>query len=214
MAFDVLKYNKISDQLPQALNPGLAKTPSGPVIGLDRDGIINIIPEEGYVKTPSNLRIYDGVLDAIKMMRTKDYKVTIIADQPSIAKGFLTPADVDVVNQRLMEIFGQAGIMSIEGLYYNTSNAKEDMYAKPNLGMMQRAEKEMPGVDFSKGYYVGDTLVDLKMAVRAKAHPILIQTGNGEETEKLLNKFSNQELKKKARIYSSLLEFAEDLPQL
>jgi len=212
MAFDVLKYNKISDQLLQTSNPGIVGMPSGPVIGLDRDGIINIIPEEGYVKTPSDLRIYDGVLDAIKIMRSKNYKVTIITDQPFIAKGFITPVEVDIVNQRLMEIFGQAGIMSIEGLYYNTSSySKEDMYAKPNLGMMQRAEKEMPGVDFSRGYYVGDTMTDLKMAIRAKARPVLIRTGCGEDTEEQLNKFTNKEIKKKARIYSSLLEFANDL---
>ena len=212
MAFDVLKYNKTSGQSPQASNPGIVGMPSGPVIGLDRDGIINTIPEEGYVKTPSDLRIYDGVLDAIKIMRSKNYKVTIIADQPFIAKGFITPSDVDIVNQRLMEIFGQAGIMSIEGLYYNTSSySKEDMYAKPNPGMFKRAENEQPGVDFSKGYYVGDSLVDLKAAVKVKAKPVLIRTGNGETTEQLLNKFSNQELKKKARIYSSLLEFANDL---
>lgn len=211
MAFDVLKYNSISEQITP--NAPIQSVPTGPVIGLDRDGIINIIPEEGYVKTPSQLKLYDGVLDAIKLMRSKNYKVTIIADQPFIAKGFITPVEVDLVNQRLMEIFGQAGIMNIEGLYYNTSPySKEDMYAKPNLGMMQRAEKEMPGVDFSRGYYVGDSMVDLKMAIRAKARPILIRSGFGEETEEQLNKFSSKEIKKKARIYSSLLEFAKDLP--
>ena len=207
MAFDVLAHNKVSSSaLP------VYQQPTKCVIGLDRDGIINVLPTKGYVKSREELVLYDGVLDAIKLMRAKGYQTTIISDQPYIAKGQMTQWDADSVNNRLMEVFGQAGIMNIEGLYYNTSDAKEDMYAKPNPGMFKRAETEIPTVDFSKGYYVGDSLVDLKAAVKVKAKPILIRTGNGEETEKLLEKFTNQELKKKARIYSSLLEFAMDLP--
>ena len=207
MTFDVLTHNKISSSAVVSYNQQ-----SKCVIGLDRDGIINHIPTSGYVKTREQLHIIDGALEAIKVMRSKGYQTTIISDQPHIAKGLMTQWEADTVNTRLMEIFGQAGITSIEGLYYNTSDVKEDMYAKPNPGMFRRAESEWPSVDFSKGYYVGDSLVDLKAAVKVKAKPILIRTGNGEEAEKLLDKFSNQELKKKARIYSSLLEFANDLP--
>jgi D-glycero-D-manno-heptose 1,7-bisphosphate phosphatase len=207
MAFDVLKYNRAPTQ-----NANYApQVPSKPVIGIDRDGIINRIPNNGYVKYPSDLDIIPGALEAIKLIRDKGYRITIITDQPQISKGLLTTYEVDSVHEHLMMLFGQAGIMSIEGLYYNTSDSKEDMYAKPNPGMFRRAENEQPGVDFSKGYYVGDSLVDLKAAVKVKAKPVLIRTGNGEATEQLLSKFSNQELKKKARIYSSLLEFANDL---
>jgi D-glycero-D-manno-heptose 1,7-bisphosphate phosphatase len=207
MAFDVLKYNKAPTQNADYT----PHVPCKPVIGIDRDGIINHIPNNGYVKYPSDLDIIPGALEAIKLIRDKGYRITVITDQPQISKGLLTTYEVDSVHEHLMMLFGQAGIMSIEGLYYNTSDSKEDMYAKPNPGMFKRAENEQPGVDFSKGYYVGDSLVDLKAAIKVKAKPVLIRTGNGEATEQLLNKFSNQELKKKARIYSSLLEFANDL---
>lgn len=208
MAFDVLKYNRAPTQNANYV----PQVPSKPVIGIDRDGIINHIPNNGYVKHPSDLNIIPGALESIKLIRDRGYRITIIADQPQISKGLLTTYEVDSVHEHLMMLFGQAGIMSIEGLYYNTSDSKEDMYAKPNPGMFRRAENEQPGVDFSKGYYVGDSLVDLKVAAKVKAKPVLIRTGNGEATEQLLNKFSNKELKKKARIYSSLLEFANDLP--
>lgn len=209
MALDVLLYNR--KQSAQEFKPVFAK-PTKPVVGLDRDGIINIIPDKGFVKTPNELQIITGALEAIRKIRDKGYKITILSDQPYISKGLLTQYEVDAVNQRLMELFGEAGIMTIEGLYYNTSEVKEDIYAKPNPGMFNRAVTEFPSLDFSKGYYVGDSLVDLKAAVKVKAKPVLIRTGNGEATEKLLEKFTNQKLKKKARIYSSLLEFAMDLP--
>lgn len=205
MSFDVLKYNALP------VEPVVIQGTDKCVIGLDRDGIINQIPSRGYVKSPDELVIIPGALEAIKSMRDRGYQVSIISDQPHISKGNLAVWEVDGVNAKLMEIFGQAGIMTIQGLYYNTSEDKQDMYAKINLGMFKRCENENPTVDFSKGYYVGDSLVDLKAAVKLKAKPVLIRTGNGEETEVLLNKFTNQEVKKKARIYSSLLDFANDL---
>ena len=206
MSFDVLKYNALS------VEPINIQSTNNCVIGLDRDGIINQIPSRGYVKTPNDLVIIPGALEAIKSIRDRGYQVSIISDQPQITKGNLTTFEVDAVNMKLMEIFGQAGIMSIQGLYYNTSEDKQDMYSKLNLGMFRRCESENPTVDFSKGYYVGDSLVDLKAAIKLKAKPVLISTGNGDATEVLLNKFTNQEIKKKARIYSSLLDFASDLP--
>ena len=205
MAIDVLKYNKVGKS--QAVTQPVSKS----VVGLDRDGIINEIPLKGFVKNKDDLVIIPGALEAIKMIRDKGYAVSIISDQPYIAKGAITQFDVDAVNQYLMEIFGQAGIMSIQGLYYNTSDQKEDIYAKPNTGMFKRCENEIPSVKFSKGWYVGDSIVDLKAALKIGAKPVLIRTGNGANTEQALEKFAHQELKKKARIYSSLLEFANEL---
>ena len=69
------------------------------------------------------------------------------------------------------------------GFFYNGSDSPQDPYAKPNVGMMNRAKNEM-GVDFSKGYYVGDTIEDIKMAIKSNSIPILVRTGKGTETEK------------------------------
>lgn len=180
------------------------------VIGLDRDGTIN--KDLGtYVTHPRDFEPIEGSLEAIKIMREKNYDVVILTNQAGIYKKIMTEVDVDVVNGRMLELMGQAGITSINGLYYSTTNLKEDIYAKPNIGMFQRAEKEI-GVDFSKGVYVGDKITDLKAAVKAKAKPILVRTGYGKETEEKLNTFANKDLKKRTKIYDNLYEFALTLP--
>jgi histidinol phosphatase-like enzyme len=77
--------------------------------------------------------------------------------------------------------------------------------------MFERAEDEIPGVKFSKGFYVGDKVSDLKAAYKMGAKPILVRTGYGLETEKELKKFTNQKLAKRTKIYDNLWQFAQAL---
>jgi D-glycero-D-manno-heptose 1,7-bisphosphate phosphatase len=182
---------------------------SKPVIGLDRDG--TIIEDIGkYITSQDQVIPIIGSLEAIRMMRLKGYRVIILTNQAGISKGSQTIPQVESVHQHLLKIFGQAGIFSIDGLYYSTSNLKEDEYAKPNIGMFRRASNEM-GVDFSKGWYVGDKISDLKAATNVGAKPILVKTGYGKQTAEKINTFANRDLKKSTKVFNNLLEFAQSL---
>lgn len=179
-------------------------------IGLDRDGTIN--QDLGtYVRHPNQFVPIINSLEAVSLLRRKGYNIVILTNQAGIAKGLMTTDDVDSVHQRMLELLGQAGCNSIDGIYYSTSNLKEDIFAKPNVGMFKRAEKEQR-VKFKGGAYVGDKISDLKAADRIGALPILVKTGHGEETIEKLNTFANRELKKKTQIFNNLWEFADSLP--
>jgi D-glycero-D-manno-heptose 1,7-bisphosphate phosphatase len=184
-----------------------------PIIGLDRDGVINF--DRGhYLTKPEEWEPIPGSLEAIRMMRLKGYKVVILTNQGGIAKGLQTHEQVDAVNNYMMQVFGEAGIFTIDGLYYAESSLKDDYYAKPNLGMFHRAEKEIFAGKHrfkQKGFYVGDKMSDLKAAHKIGATPVLVRTGHGEETESLLQKFSAEKIRKKAKVFDSLLDFAKVL---
>ena len=79
--------------------------------------------------------------------------------------------------------------------------------------MFKRASAEI-GVDWTNGVYVGDKITDLKAAMKAKAKPILVRTGYGEETVKKLNTFANKDLKKRTEIFDDLSKFAHSLVDL
>lgn len=179
------------------------------IVGLDRDG--TIIEDIGdYITDPDQVRPIPSSLEAIRMIRLKGHRVTILTNQGGIAKGLQTTEQVDAVHQHLMNVFGQAGIFSIDGLYYSTSSMKDDIYAKPNVGMFQRARDEQK-VNWKQGWYVGDKISDLKAADRVGAKPILVLTGHGEKTLQELNRFSNRDLKAKTKIFENLYEFAKTL---
>jgi D-glycero-D-manno-heptose 1,7-bisphosphate phosphatase len=178
-------------------------------IGLDRDGTIN--QDAGYIRDPNKFVPIPQSLEAVAMLRAKGYNIVILTNQSGIMKGVLTPADVENVNARMLELLGKAGCSSIDGIYYSTTNLKEDIYAKPNTGMFKRAETEL-GVKFKGGAFVGDKISDLKAAEKAGAIPVLVKTGYGEETLKELERYAHRELKRKTMIFDNLWAFAESLP--
>lgn len=181
-----------------------------PLVGLDLNGLI---VEDVPLLSPASIRIIPGALDAIRTIRLKGYQVFILSDQPDIYKGTLSSSNIDTCFQELMRLFGQAGIYSIDGFLYNTSDMKEDEYAKPNLGMVKRAESEVlrGRARFKDGWYVGDSFIDLKYADRMGAIPVLIKTGNYQNALDQLEKFTYKDIKNKTKIYSTLQEFAVSL---
>jgi len=181
------------------------------VIGLDRDGVIN--KDLGtYCFRIEDFQPIPGSLEAIAELRRKGYKIAIITDQGGIEKGIYTQEDVDTVHNYMFELLGKAGCPSIDAIYYSASSRKEDIYAKPNVGMFQKCEKEVPDIRFKEGYYVGDKIKDLKAAMNIGARPVLVRTGYGIETEKELNRYAHKELKRRTLIFDDLEKFVESLP--
>jgi D-glycero-D-manno-heptose 1,7-bisphosphate phosphatase len=180
------------------------------VIGLDRDGVIN--RDLGtYCYKIEDFDLIPGSIDAIASLRRKGYKIAIITDQGGIEKGLYTSDDVDNLHNHMFNLLGEAGCSSIDALYYSASSRKEDPFAKPNLGMFRRCEKEVKDIKFRDGYYVGDKMKDLKAAYDIGATPVLVRTGYGLETEKDLQKFTYRKIKNKTLIFDDLAKFVESL---
>ena len=182
------------------------------VIGLDRDGVINV--DRGtYTYKGTDFEPIEGSLDAVARLRKIGHKIAIITNQGGIGHGLFTEDDVDSLHQYMLDLLGEAGCPSIDAIYYSASSHKNDMYAKPNLGMFKRCQKEHPHIKFNKGYYVGDKLSDLKAAYKLGAKPVLVRTGYGLETEQQLNKFTYRDIKKKTIVFDDLSSFADWVEQ-
>ena len=181
------------------------------VVGLDRDGVIN--KDLGtYCYRIKDFEPITGSIKAITKLRKLGHKVVIITNQGGIEKGLFSQDDVDNLHKHMFELLGEAGCQSIDGLYYSASSRKDDPFAKPNTGMFKRCEREVPHVKFSQGYYVGDKISDLKVAMKVGAKPILVRTGYGKETEELINKrFTYKSIKKRTKVFDTLLDFVNSL---
>ena len=164
-----------------------------PIIGIEKNGII----------TNKGLDIVEGSLNAIKMIRQKLYKLVLISDERGRQQ-----QEVESEMNSLMNIFGNAGIQTIDSAYYSIGADKSDPFVKPSTGMFKRAASEVVGANWKNGWYVGRSINDLKAADKVGAKPILIS--NPETLEKL-NTFSNKELKKKTKVFDTLMEFASSL---
>ena len=178
------------------------------VIGLDRDGVINVDRGQ-YTYSINDFTPIVNSLEAIAKLRRLGHKIAIITNQGGIEKGLFTEQDVEILHRHMLDLLGNAGCPSIDAIYYSASSRKNDEWAKPNTGMFKRCEKEFPHIKFSKGFYVGDKITDLKAAHKIGAKPVLVRTGYGVETEKELKKFTYRDIRKKTIIFNDLNSFAE-----
>lgn len=180
------------------------------VIGLSRDGVINR-KLRSYCYRPEDFEPISNSLEAVTLLRNLGHKIVVITNQGGIEKGLFTQEDVDKVHEHMLKLLGEADCRSIDAIYYSASDRKNDMYAKPNIGMFKRCEKEYPYIRFNKGYFVGNSIADLKAAQRIGAVPVLVKTGGGEETEKELSKFSYKDIKKRVLSFNTLWNFAQHM---
>tara|TARA_B100001250_G_scaffold364672_1_gene344905 strand:- start:2710 stop:3432 length:723 start_codon:yes stop_codon:yes gene_type:complete len=180
-----------------------------PMIGMDRDGVI--IEWKNIIKNNKDIKYINGSLEAIRKLRLKGHKAFLFADQPNIYRGLMNDQDVQNVMNSMMQSFSQHGIFSIDGFLYNQSDDSRDMFAKPNIGMLNRSKNEM-GVDWTDGYYVGDTIEDVKMAIKFGVTPVLVRTGKGKKTEKDYFKGISKKYEG-VKIFDNLLSFVDSLDE-
>ena len=178
-----------------------------PMIGIDRDGVI--LEWKNVIKRFEDVKYINGSLEAIRKLRMKGHKMMMLSDQPNIAKGLLNNNDVENVMNYMMQNFGGNGIFSIDGFLYNQSDDPRDPYAKPNTGMLSRSKNEM-NMDWTDGYYVGDTIEDVKMAIKFGVTPVLVRTGKGAKTEKEYLKGMNNKYEG-VKVFDNLLSFVDSL---
>ena len=178
-----------------------------PTVGFDRDGVV--IEWRNVIKNYKDVKYINGSLEAIRKLRLKGHKAFMFADQPNIYRGLLTDQDVANINNIMMQNFGQHGIFSIDGFLYNQSDDIRDPYAKPNIGMLNRSKSEI-GLDWTDGYYVGDTIEDIKMAIKFGVTPVLVRTGKGAKTEKEYLKGMNNKYEG-VKVFDNLLSFVDSL---
>lgn len=199
------RYNHLKNNVPSL------DSFTKPVVGLDRDGVINV-DRGDYTWRKSDFEIIPQSLEAITLMRKKGHKIVIITNQGGIHKGLYTEDDVNLLHQHLLDLLGKAGCPSIDGIYFSATSFKNDPWAKPNIGMFKKATQDNKSINWSQGYYVGDKITDLKSAQKVGATPILVRTGYGSKTEELINsRFTYNSIKKQTQVYNNLWEFAQAL---
>ena len=144
---------------------------------LDRDGVINH-DSPAYIKSAQEWLAIEGSLEAIARLTQANIKIYIASNQSGIAYSFFGYDDLYAMHTKLVHQLEALG-GKVDGFFfcpYLTGPCR-----KPNPGLLfdiaGRAQIELPTTPF-----IGDSLRDLQAAIAADAIPILVRTGNGEET--------------------------------
>jgi len=157
---------------------------------LDRDGTINRYV--GFLRSPKELELLPGVAEAIRKINTSGYLAVVCTNQPVIARGEVTAAELQEIHNKMETLLGLEGAY-IDGLYYCPHHPHKGYKGeipelkidcdcrKPKPGLLLRAAKDF-NIDLGSSWMVGDGENDMKAGRNAGCRTALIGEGeNGQD---------------------------------
>jgi len=153
---------------------------------LDRDGVIN--EEDGIIHEPDQLRLIAGTALAICQLNELGIPVIVVTNQPVVARGWATEAEVDAIHDRMTAMLAAEGEgATIDAIYFcpHHEHADDPRYRtvckcrKPRPGLLLQAIEDFDLVP-GRCVMIGDRTVDLQAAREAGCGAAwLVETGYG-----------------------------------
>lgn len=155
-------------------------------IFLDRDGTIN--KYVGFLRNIDDFELIPGVAEAIRAINLSGYLAIVITNQPVVARGEVTCAELRDIHNKMETLLGRQGAF-IDKLYFCPHHPHkgyegeipelkmECTCRKPKPGMLLQAAKDF-NIDLSQSWMVGDGENDIKAGKAAGCKTALIGKEN------------------------------------
>lgn len=145
---------------------------------LDRDGVVNrAILRDGRPHPPAtlaDLRVLAGARDACRKLREEGFALILITNQPDIARGTVTAAQVAEINHRLKRYLELDDICVCPH-----DDAARCSCRKPRPGLLLDAARCW-NIHLASSYIVGDRWRDVEAGHRAGCQAVFIDYGYRE----------------------------------
>ncbi|UOQ46856.1 HAD-IIIA family hydrolase [Gracilibacillus caseinilyticus] len=162
----------------------------------DRDGtIIEDYPDKEWssIKHPLFL---DGAIDTLKEVVDKKYQIIIITNQYIINDGYITLNQYHSLNKQMLHELKNHNI-EIHDIFYCPHSEREGCSCmKPRDGMIKSALEKYPTINLADSFLIGDSPVDLELAVSMKIKGYGIGLGADYQTENIVQLNDIKELTK------------------
>ena len=151
---------------------------------LDRDGVINKLRPNDYVKTYDEFEFNPGVKEAIPELNKKFGRIIIVTNQQGVGKGLYTIEDLEGIHLSMMLDIILAG-GNIDRIYYSPHLESDNHPTrKPNIGMANLAKEDFPDIDFSKAIMAGDSHSDMLFGRRSGMKTVFLNTNAPDPGQK------------------------------
>ncbi len=158
---------------------------------LDRDGVINKLRVEDYVKQTSEFELLPELIPALKILRPLFSRIFIVTNQQGIGKGLMIDS-IDKIHDHFLSLLPKE---LQPNKIYHCPHLKEEacVCRKPKPGMALAAKNDYPEILLSHSFMIGDSISDMDFAKNSGMKPIFI------------SKQDNQAY----QTYTSILHFAQ-----
>lgn len=160
--------------------PDTAGLDARPFVFLDRDG--TLIVERNYLSDPAHVMLLPGVAEALRLFRDAGFGLAVVTNQAGVGRGYYTPDDMHVCNQRMIELLAAQGA-TLDGIYFCPHAPDAGCNCrKPLPGMALAAARDF-AIDFHRSIVIGDKACDIDLGKAIGATTILVRTGYGAREE-------------------------------
>lgn len=133
---------------------------------------------------PVHISLDPYAVRALQLLHQQDYMIFMITNQPGIAHGYFSEADIHEVYFHINKQLKEHGV-KLHGFYYCPHHLQGKQWPyntactcrKPQPGMLLQAAEEF-NVNLNTSWMIGDTLDDVEAGNRAGCKTILIDNGN------------------------------------
>lgn len=107
----------------------------------------------------------NGAIQTLKEVLNRGYKIIIITNQYIINEGYITLEQYPNITDQMLIELKRNGI-EIHDIYYCPHTKTEGCCCiKPRIGMINKSLKEYPDINISESFMVGDSTVDMELAI-------------------------------------------------
>ena len=147
---------------------------------LDRDGVINqTVYRRGAQRAPQDLGEWAwivGVHETLRELSARDYTLIVCTNQPDVARGWQTRAQVDAFHALIER---ELPVARIYACFHD--NEAACACRKPRPGMLLAAAREL-SVDLAGSWMVGDRTSDIAAGRAAGCRTVLVRQPESAET--------------------------------
>ena len=141
---------------------------------LDRDGVLNeALLRDGLPHPPATVDdvvIRPGVRQACRALADAGALLIVVTNQPDLARGTASRADVDAINDHLVSVLGLDAVCVCPH-----DDADRCGCRKPRPGLLVDAA-ERHGVDLARSFMVGDRWRDVEAGTRAGVSTVWVRS--------------------------------------
>lgn len=154
---------------------------------LDRDGVIN--KYVGFLRNIDDFELLDGVSKAIRKINESGYLAIVVTNQPVIARGEVSFAELTEIHNKMETLLGEDGAY-LDAIYFCPHHPDKGFDGeipelkfdcdcrKPKPGMLIEAAKDF-NIDLKHSWMIGDSESDIIAGKNAGCSTVLI--GDSDE---------------------------------
>ncbi len=160
----------------------------------DRDGtIIEDYPDHQWTDIKEPVFLTDSI-ETLKSVNKKGYEIIIITNQYLLNEGFISFEQYEDITEKMLNALIHHGVEILDIFYCPHSRTEGCNCIKPQTGMIAEAIKKYPSINIDESFMVGDSIVDVELAISMKMKGFGIGVGSSYNHEKIREVKSIKEL--------------------